>query len=112
MFWGLALGYLCLLLRAVGGVEDWAAAALGAGTLVVFTESACYYMSILMLFGLLSLRRESIGAALCWLSVLMWVAAAAWSEFDQIFVATSAGLFAFVVLATALARERSLAHPD
>ena len=112
LFWGLALGYLWLLVHAVGGVEDWAAAVLGVGTLVVFTESACYYMSILMLFGLLSLRWESIGAALCWLSVLMWVAAAAWNEFDQIFVATSAALFAFVVLATALARGRPLANPS
>lgn len=112
LFWGLALGYLLLLVRAVNGIEDWAAAILGAGTLVVFTESACYYTSVLLLFGLLTLRRESIGAALCWLSVLMWVAAASWNEFDQIFVATSAALFAFVVLATALARERRLADPS
>ena len=53
-------------------------AALGLGAVPILLEPACYYTSVLLVFGLLWTRREIVGAALCALSAVLWAIAAAW----------------------------------
>jgi len=106
------VAYLLLLGRALLRQEDWVAAILGLGALLVVVEPTCYYTSILLAFGLLWTRWEVIGAALLLLSVAQWAAAAAFLPWGELFSAQSVALVAFVAFATATARTpRSAAAP-
>jgi hypothetical protein len=109
LFYALVLAYGALLLWALDGQEDWVAGVLGIGALPILLEPACYYTSALLAFGLLWTRRETVGAALCGLSVLLWAIAAAWVEWDDVFTGSSVAVVAFVVWATATMRP--LARP-
>lgn len=106
IFFALALGFLALLVRALYRQENWAAAVLGLGALPILLEPACYYTSVLLAFGLLWIRREMVGAALCALSAVLWAIAAAWYEWDDIFTWSSVAVVLFVTFATALMRRR------
>jgi len=106
IFFALALGFLALLVRALQRQEDWAAAVLGLGAVPVLLEPACYYTSVLLVFGLLWTRREIVGATLCALSAVLWAIAAAWYEWDDIFTWSSVAVVLFVTFATAVMRRR------
>ena len=82
------------------------AAVLGLGALPVLLEPACYYTSVLLAFGLLWTRRESVGVALCALSAVVWAIAAAWHEWDNIFTWSSVAVALFVTFATSVMRRR------
>jgi hypothetical protein len=110
LFYALAAAYLALLAWAVRGQPDWAAAVLGLGALPILLEPTCYYTSVLAAFGLLWTRRESVGVALCGLSALSWLVAARFTEWDDVFVASSVPVVAFVVFAT-LAMGRAPREP-
>jgi hypothetical protein len=105
-FFVLAVGFLALLVRALFRQEDWAAGVLGLGALPILLEPACYYTSVLLVFGLLSTRREIVGAGLCALSAVLWATAAAWYEWDDIFTWSSVAVVLFVTFATAMMRRR------
>jgi hypothetical protein len=112
LFAALAAAYLLLLALALSRQESWVAAVLGIGALPVLLNPSCYYTSVLLLFGLLWTRREAVGALLCALSVVLWLVAASWTEWDDIFTWSSAALVAFVFLASAAmlpARARPVA---
>jgi len=106
IFFVLGLGFLALLVRSLKRQEDWAAGVLGLGALPILLEPACYYTSVLLLFGLLWTRREIVGAALCALSAVLWAIAAAWYEWDDIFTWSSVAVVLFVTFATAVMRRR------
>ncbi len=114
----LVIGFLALLLRALKGQkgqegqEDWAAGVLGLGALPILLEPASYYTSILLVFGLLWTRRESVGAALCALSAVLWAIAATWYEWDDIFTWSSVAVVLFVTFATTLMRRAPRPHPQ
>ncbi len=98
------LAYLVLLARALVRQEDWVAAILGLGAMLVVIEPTCYYTSILLAFGLLWTRREGIGVALLALSCVQWAVASRFQAWDEIFTWQSVALVAFVVFASAAAR--------
>jgi hypothetical protein len=100
-YWAGVAAYLLLLGRALRRREDWEAAILGLGAMLVLIEPTCYYTSILLAFGLLWTRREGIGVALLALSAAQWGVAAAFDAWDEIFTWQSVPLVAFVFYATA-----------
>jgi hypothetical protein len=106
IFFVLTLGFLALLARALRRQEDWVAAALGLGAVPILLEPACYYTSVLLVFGLLWTRREIVGAALCALSAVLWAIAAAWYEWDDVFTWSSVAVVIFVTFATVVMRRR------
>jgi hypothetical protein len=106
IFFALALGFLALLARALHRQEDWVAAVLGLGAVPILLEPACYYTSVLLVFGLLWTRREIVGAALCALSAVLWAIAAAWYEWDDVFTWSSLAVVIFVTFATLVLRRR------
>ena len=104
--------YLMLLARAVAGLEDWAAAALGAGALFMATETSCYYFAALLCTGFLSERRAAIGVALCGLSALTWIIEWRFDAHDEVFAWTSVATVAFVIFSTlCVLRARSPTAP-
>jgi hypothetical protein len=106
VFAALVVGFLVLLARAAEGQEDWIAAVLGIGMVPVAAELTGYYYGVLLGFGLLWVRREEIGAALCGLSALSWLFVEIWHWTDQILTWTSLAVVAFVVFATLSLRPR------
>jgi hypothetical protein len=100
-FIGLVLGYGLLLVRAVDGREDWVAAALGTGAVVILATMSNYYFAVLTPFALLWLRRESIGAGICALAAFTCAAAWFWARLDQVYAAISLATLGFVIAATA-----------
>ncbi len=103
----LLAAYVALLAAAVARQEDWVALVLGVGLIPFATVQSCYYFAVLLAYGALWLvRRESIGAALCALSLGTHAAQALWPEnvrYDQRFLWISLGVLLFVVWATATA---------
>ncbi len=70
LFFGLALGFAALLVRAGRGRPDWVAAILGLGFVPIAVESACYYQVLLVVWALLSDDHPGIGVGLCALAAL------------------------------------------
>jgi hypothetical protein len=101
LFAGLVLGFLILLARAVKNEEDWVAAVLAVGLVPVATELTCYYYSVLLAFGFLWTRRESIGVGLCALAALTCLIATLFDWNDEQYTAMSVATLAFVAFATA-----------
>jgi hypothetical protein len=66
----IAVSYFALLLFAVRGQSDWAAAALGIGIIPVMIELGCYYYGFLLVFACLWPLREEVGVALMLLSIV------------------------------------------
>lgn len=102
LFVGLLLGYVALLARASGREEEWGAAVLGAGAVIMLTTMSNYYYGVLLGFGFLWDRRESIGAALCGLSALTQCIDWTWHHTDEIYTWVSLATVVFVVAATGL----------
>ena len=107
LYWLLVLGFAALLARASAGAEDWVALALGIGAIPIAAELTGYYHSILLGFGLLWIRRESVGAALCALSALGWAMADIFQWTDEILTWISLATAVFVTYATAVFCLRS-----
>jgi hypothetical protein len=101
LFWLLVAGFAALLARASAQAEDWVALALGIGAIPIAAELTGYYHSILLGFGLLWIRRESVGAALCALSALGWGMAEVFQWTDEILTWISLATAVFVTYATA-----------
>jgi hypothetical protein len=102
LFVGILVGYLALLARASSREEDWVAAVLGAGAIVMLATMSNYYYGVLLGFGFLWDRRESIGAALCGLSALTQWIDWTWHQIDEIYAWVSLATVIFVVAATGL----------
>ncbi len=103
-FWlGLA-AFVALLARAVSRQprhDDWVAAVLGCGLVVVGAQIGSYYYALLLLYGLLSGRHPGIGALLCGLSAAGWwiYAAAGWRDLAYGWISVACVAFAFGVTA-------------
>jgi hypothetical protein len=99
---GAIVGYLVLLARAVDRKEDWIAAVLGTGAVVMMATMSNYYFGVLLGFGFLWGERESIGAALCGLSALTWWIDWTWQYYDETYTWVSLASVTFVLVATGL----------
>jgi len=107
-----AAAWIALCALPVAGQPLWVAAVLGTGVVPFVLDGACYYSAILAAWGLLWLRRESVGAALCALAAVEAAIAALLPEPDDAFAATSVAVLVFVAGATALvASARPQAGP-
>ena len=95
-----AAAWLALCTVAVAGQPLWVAAILGTGAIPFVLDGACYYTAFLAAWGLLWLRRESVGAALCALAAAEAAIAALLVEPDDAFAVTSVAVLAFVAAAT------------
>jgi hypothetical protein len=91
-----------MLARAGDRSEDWEAACLGAGLIVIAVELTCYYYGFLLTYGLLWERRKlpgtlaaALAAATCALSEIPWN--------DDHFTAMSLACVVVVVAVTAQA---------
>ena len=109
LFWSLVIGFTALLAYAVREREDWVAAVLGIGLIPVVGEPGGYYLSALLGFGFLTQRSEGYGAVLCGFAALTLSVTKIWDWPDDIFLALSIQVLAFVVVVTAyLAIERRI----
>jgi hypothetical protein len=109
LFWGAAIGFTALLAFAVREREDWVAAVLGVGLIPIIAEPGGYYLSALLGFGFLTQRSEGYGAVLCGFAALTLSVTKIWDWPDDIFLALSIQVLAFVVVVTAyLAIERRI----
>jgi hypothetical protein len=107
-----AAAWLALLAAATAGQPTWVAVVLGSGAIPFVLDGACYYSAFLAAWGLLWLRREAVGIALCALAALEGGIAALLPEPDDAFAATSIAVLAFVACATWLvATPRARATP-
>ncbi len=95
-----AAAWLALCAAAAAGQPPWIAAILGSGAIPFVLDGACYYTAFLAVWGLLWLRREAVGAALCALAVAEAAIGALLVEPDDAFTATSVAVLAFVAAAT------------
>jgi hypothetical protein len=102
-FWAGVLGFLVVLLPAVSQSEDWVAAVLGVGLMVICVQIPSYYYALLLAYALLWRRSEAIGVGLCALSAASWLTAGAFSGRDEIFNWVSLLSVLFVLFATLLA---------
>jgi hypothetical protein len=94
------IAYLALLARAVDRKEDWVAATLGTGAVIMLTSMSSYYFGVLLGFGFLWERRESIGAGLCGLSAAIWCIDWTWQQPDETYTWVSLATVLFVLAAT------------
>ncbi len=102
LFAGAIIGYLALLAYAVDRKEDWVAAVLGSGAVVMVATMSNYYYGVLLGFSFLWGERESIGAALCGLSALTWWITWTWQYYDETYTWVSLATVAFVLAVTGL----------
>jgi len=100
VFWAVAAAWLALLAVSAAGQPTWVAAVLGTGAIPFVLDGTCYYSAFLAAWGLLWLRREAVGVALCALAALEAAVAARLPEMDDAFAATSVAVLAFVAFAT------------
>jgi len=82
-FWAGVLGFLVVLLPAVRCNQDWAAAVLGLGLMVVGVQIPSYYYALLLAYAFLWQRSEAIGVGLCALSAAFWLIAGASAGRDE-----------------------------
>ena len=101
-FFALVAGYLWLMTRVAGRESAWAVGVLGVGLITIAAELTCYYSAGLAFFGLLWLRRESIGALLCLLSGAGWWIASSGRPLDEVYTGISLASVLFIAIATAL----------
>jgi hypothetical protein len=92
--WGVMALALGLFARALRGLEDWEAAALGFAWIPVFMSPTNYYYSFVVAGALLAKRRPRIGA---------WLLAAslAWTAFGLVFYLTEGAFMAASAVAVA-----------
>jgi hypothetical protein len=102
LFVALVAGYLLLLARTAVREADWVVCILGVGLVTIAAELTCYYSAGLAFFGLLWLRRQSLGVGLCLLSAAGWWIASSGRPLDEVYTGISLASVLFVVVATAL----------
>jgi hypothetical protein len=102
LYWVLLASFVVLLTLAVRDQPDWVAAVLGIGLIPVAFELTNYYYTILLGYGLLYVRREIVGAALCGASALSWAIVEHWQWRDEILTWCSAMVIFFVIFCTGL----------
>src|SRR5262245_2628262 len=102
LFFALVAGYLWWMARVAGRESAWVAGVLGVGLITIAAELTCYYSAGLAFFGLLWLRRESIGALLCLLSGAGWWIASSGRPLDEVYTGVSLASVLFILIATAL----------
>ncbi len=95
-----------MLALAVRTEPEWVAAVLGIGAIPFAFELTNYYYSILLGFGLLSARREGIGASLCGISALSWGIVEHWQWRDEIMTWCSVMVLVYVLGCTAISAAR------
>jgi hypothetical protein len=98
----LLAAFVVALAFAVRGQPDWVAAVLGIGLIPVAFELTNYYYAILLGYGLLFLRKEVIGAALCGVAALSWAIVDRWQWQDEILTWCSAMVILFAIFCTGL----------
>lgn len=81
LFFALLIGFAVLLARAAHRVEDWEAACLGVGLIVMATELTCYYYGFLLAYGLMWERRKLPGVLAVAFAVLtLWLDQLPWND--------------------------------
>ena len=95
--------YLLLLARGVWGREAWQAALLSIGLIPVATASSCYYMAILLGYGLLVGQWRGVGVGLNLHAALGWAAVLIWPFNDELYTWLSVLSVVYVVAVTARA---------
>jgi hypothetical protein len=111
LFAALVAGFVMLLGAAVARQPLWAAVLLSAGLVPVALELTSYYLALLAVYGLLTVRYPPVGAALCALAAAGWLLATQLAFFDVIFPWISLVSALFVVFATVWA-WRAVPVPD
>jgi hypothetical protein len=102
LYWALLAAFAAVLAFAVRGQPDWVAAVLGIGLIPVAFELTNYYYAILLGYGLLFVRREVVGAALCGVAALSWAFVERWQWQDEFLTWCSAMVILFVIFCTGL----------
>ena len=67
----LALSFIVLFWRALGGAEDWEAASAGALLIPILVSPAAYYLSLFAIVALMATRRPRIGVIVL-VTALLW----------------------------------------
>ena len=111
-FWAGVVGFIGLLGWAVRRSDDWTAAVLGAGVMVIGAQIPSYYYALLLVYAFLASRHEAIGVGLVGLSALSWAIAGQFAERDEIFTWVSLASTLFVVFATWLSGLRGRVLAD
>jgi hypothetical protein len=106
------LGFFILFCRSIRAQDDWVACTLSVGFMVLYTESLCYYYSILLVYGLLWPKRESVGIFLCAYSAVCWYFTGVSDAYDEIYVWISGVTIPFIFYFTyACGPQKSLMDP-
>jgi len=100
LYWTLLAAFAAVLVFALRGQPDWVAAVLGIGLIPLAFELTNYYYAILLGYGLLSDRREVVGAALCGVAALSWAIVDRVQWQDEILTWCSAMVLLFVIFCT------------
>jgi hypothetical protein len=102
-FYYLLIALFCVMLARAGDREkdDWVAACLGAGLIVMAAELTCYYYGFLMTYGLLWERRKLPGILSSLLAAFTCFVYGLMSWNDDHFAAMSLGSVVVVVAVTA-----------
>jgi hypothetical protein len=97
------IGLFCVMLARAGDREedDWVAACLGTGLIVIAAELTCYYYGFLLTYGLLWERRRLPGILASALAAFTCFMYDALSWNDDHFAAMSLGCVVVVVAVTA-----------
>jgi hypothetical protein len=101
LFYTLIFLFCVLLARAADREEDWAAACLGTGLIVIAPELTCYYYGFLLTYGLLWPRRKLPGILASALAGATCFLYDAFDWNDDHFAAMSLATVVAVVAATA-----------
>jgi hypothetical protein len=107
LYWALLAAFVALLALAVRDQPAWLAAVLGIGLIPTAFELTNYYYAILLGYGLLSERREIVGAALCGVAAVSWAFVERWQWQDEFLTWCSAMVVVFAVFCTALSLRRT-----
>lgn len=92
--------------------EIWVASIIGISLIPVMTELTCYYYSIFLALGFLSLKRPVLGIALSLVSWLSYVFSYYWTRYDDGFVWISLLYLGMTTLSILLLRNEELSEMD
>ncbi len=95
--------FVLLLARAVWGREPWRAAVLSIGLIPMATSPSCYYLSILLGYGLLAGRWRGVATGLNWHALAGWFVVWLFPLNDEQYTWLSVLSVLFVVAVTAWA---------
>jgi hypothetical protein len=101
LFWALVILFCVMLARAADREEDWVAACLGTGLIVIAPELTCYYYGFLLTYGLIWPKRKLPGILACALAGFTCFIYDAFDWNDDHFAGMSLASVIVVVAATA-----------